>query len=380
VTTIARLDRIPLHYELPEPFANGQGFVGHREYLLVRVVDSDGAVGYGECIGPVAGTDQILERIIGPALVGTAADTALSTLAGITASLRRRYKSYVPLGAVGGVELALWDLRGRSLGSPVGDLLGGRFHETVPAYVTGHYFTGGLSLDEQIGRILDEALGHVGRGFRRVKLKLGLEGVGHGRDADLRLLERVRAELPADVALMADANCAYDLMQARRVAACAQDLGYEWLEEPLDATDLDGYAALAADFRIPVSAGESWGDPAVFAAAIEKRSVDLLQPDIVAAGGLEPLRRISRLAASKGIASQPHVWGTSLAMAAGLQFLTSRAEAPLFEYDASPNPVRDSLLAGQLPVGADGRVAVPSGPGFGIEVPDEALERYRDRR
>ena len=163
---------------------------------------------------------------------------------------------------------------------------------------------------------------------------------------------------------MADANCAYDLMQARRVAACAQDLGFEWLEEPLDATDLDGYAALAADFRIPVSGGESWGDPAVFAAALDKRSVDLLQPDIVAAGGLEPLQRISRLAAAHGVAAQPHVWGTSLAMAAGLQFLTSRADAPLFEYDASPNPVRDDLLAGQLPLGPDGRVAVPVRPGI----------------
>ena len=380
MTTIERLERIPLYYRLPEPFANGQGFVGHREYLLVRVIDSDGVVGHGECIGPVAGTDQILERIIGPALEGTDARVALTTLAGITASLRRRYKSYVPLGAVGGVELALWDLRGRTLGRPVGELLGGRFHDSVPAYVTGHYFTGGLSLDEQIERILEEALGHVARGFRRVKLKLGLEGVDHGRDADLRLMARVRAELPAQVALMADANCSYDLMQARRVAACAEDLGYEWLEEPLDATDLDGYAALAADFRIPVSGGESWGDPAVFTAAVGKRSVDLLQPDIVAAGGLEPLQRISRFAAAHGIATQPHVWGTSIAMAAGLQFLTSRAEAPLFEYDASPNPVRDDLLAGQLPLGADGRVAVPGGPGFGIDVPDEALERYRDRR
>lgn len=380
MTTIARIERIPLYYELPEPFANGQGFVGHREYLLVRVTDSDGVVGHGECIGPVAGLDQIIERLIGPALEGTEADAALTTLAGITASLRRRYKSYVPLGAVGGVELALWDLRGRALGRPVGELLGGRFHSSAPAYVTGHYFTGGISLDEQIARIRDEALGHVSRGFRRVKLKLGLDGVGHGRDADLHLMQIVREELPSDVALMADANCAYDLMQARRVAACAEDLGYEWLEEPLDATDLQGYAALAADVRIPVSAGESWGDPAVFAAALEQRSVDLLQPDVVAAGGLEPLRRISRLAAARGVACQPHVWGTSIAMAAALQFLTSRPDAPLFEYDASPNPVRDDLLAGQLPLLADGRVAVPSGPGLGIDVPDEVLERYRDPR
>jgi len=380
VSRIERLDRIPLHHELAVPFANGQGFVGSREYLLVRVVDSDGVVGYGECIGPVAGADQILERIVGPALVGTPAEHAHTTLASVTASLRRRYKSYVPLGAVGGVELALWDLRGHALGRSVGELLGGRFHDTVPAYVTGHYFTAGRTLDEQIAAILDEAQGHVGRGFPRVKLKLGLEAVGHGRDADLRLLAALRSGLPASIGLMADANCCYDLMQARRVARCAQGLDYEWFEEPLDATDLAGYAALSAELAIPVSAGESWGDPAVFAAALERRSVDLLQPDVVAAGGLEPLRRVSAAAASAGIACQPHVWGTAIVMAAALQFLTSRPEAPLFEYDASPNPVRDALLADQLPVHGDGRVAVPDGPGFGIEVDEAALEHFRDQR
>ncbi len=380
MTTIARVERFPLYHRLAEPFANGQGFVAHREYLVLRVEDSDGAVGYGECIGPVAGTDQIVERILGPALVGTDADVAHTTLGHLSASLRRRYKSYVPLGAVGGLELALWDLRGRALGRPVSELLGGRWHDVVPAYVTGHYFTAGHTVDEQVERILTEARGHVERGFRRVKLKLGLEGVGHGRDADLQLLRAARAALPPSVSLMADANCAYDLMQARRVGRCAEELGLEWLEEPLDATDLAGYAALAAELDIPVSAGESWGDPAVFSAALSCRAVDLLQPDVVAAGGLGPLRRISALAEDRGVACQPHVWGTAIAMAAGLQFLASRSAAPLFEYDASPNPVRDALLGDQLPLSATGTVTVPSGPGFGLDVDPAALERFRDPR
>jgi len=380
VTRIDRIDRLPLHHELAEPFANGQGFVAHREYLVVRIVDSDGAVGFGECIGPVAGTDQIIERIVGPALVGTDADAALATLTRVTESLRRRYKSYAPYGAVGGVELALWDLRGRSLGRPVGELLGQRFHQTVPAYVTGHYFTDGLTLDQQVDRIVAEAEGHVATGFRRVKLKLGLAGIGHDRDADVQLLGRVRNALPADVALMADANCAYDLMQARRVGRVAHDLGYEWLEEPLAATDIAGYAALSRDLDIPVSAGESWGDPAVFTAALDAGAVSLLQPDVVAAGGLAPLVRLSHLAAARGVSCQPHVWGTAIVMAAALQFLTSRPDAPLFEYDASPNPVRDALLGGQLPLRDGGLVDVPAGPGFGIEIDPEALERFRDRR
>lgn len=380
MTTIARIDRIPLYHQLEEPFANGQGFVGHREYLIVRVEDSDGVVGHGECIGPVAGTDQIIEAIIAPALTDTPAATALTTLARVADSLRRRYKSYVPYGAVGGIELALWDLRGRQLGVPVGHLLGGRFHPTVPAYVTGHYFTGGLTLAEQMGRICAEAESHVDRGFARVKLKLGLAGIGHARDADMQLLRHVRDRLPDSIALMADANCCYDTMQARLVGRCAHELGLEWFEEPLAATDIAGYAALSAELDIPVSAGESWGDPAVFGAAIEARAVSLLQPDVVAAGGLGPLRRMCQLAGDRGIAAQPHVWGTSIVMAAALQFLTSRPEPPLFEYDASPNPVRDALLGGQLPLLHGGLVEVPEGPGFGIDVDAEALERFRDPR
>ncbi|WP_328418466.1 mandelate racemase/muconate lactonizing enzyme family protein [Micromonospora sp. NBC_00389] len=380
MTTIDRVERIPLFHELEEPFANGQGFVKSREYLLVRVIASDGAVGYGECIGPVAGNDQIIDRLLGPALVGTDAAEGPATLTRIGDDLRRRFKSYVPYGAVGGVEIALWDLRGKLLGRSVGDLLGGRHHERVPAYVTGHYFRGGLGLDDQVGRIEDEARGHVARGFRRVKLKLGLHGVGYGRDADARLMERLRLALTDDVALMADANCAYDLMQARRVGRCAQELGYEWFEEPLPATDLVGYAALARELDIPVSAGESWGDPAVFGAALRERAVDLIQPDMVAAGGIEAVRRVLALAEAHGVAAQPHVWGTAVVMAAALQVLTARATSPLFEFDASPNPVRDGLLGGQLPLGDDGTVDVPSGPGLGIEIPAEALERFRDRR
>lgn len=380
MTTIEQVDRIPLYHRLDEPFGNGQGFVGHREYLIIRIVDSDGAVGYGECIGPVAGTDQIIEHIIAPALLDTAADVALTTLSRVTDSLRRRYKSYVPLGAVGGVELALWDLRGRSLGRPVGELLGGRFHEAVPAYVTGHYFTSGLTLEQQVQRIADEAQSHVDSGFRTVKLKIGLAAAGHGPDADGHLMAQVRSRLDDEVALMADANCAYDLMQARRVGRYADELGYHWLEEPLPATDISGYAALSRDLTIPVSAGESWGDPAVFQTALDQRAVSLLQPDVVAAGGLEPMRRVCQLAADRGVASQPHVWGTAIAMAAALQFLTSRADAPLFEYDASPNPVRDELLAGQLPLVSGGTVGVPAGAGFGIDVDPLALERFRDPR
>lgn len=380
MTTIERVDRFPLYHLLDEPFANGQGFVSHREYLIVRVTDSDGAFGYGECIGPVAGLDQIIEKLISPALVGAPAETALTTLARVTDSLRRRFKSYVPYGAVGGIELALWDLRGRALAHPVGQLLGGRFHETVPAYVTGHYFLADLTLDQQIGRIGEEALDHVSSGFHRVKVKLGLSGIGYSRDADAALLQHVRRLLPEDVGLMADANCAYDPMQARRVGRVAQDLGYEWLEEPLSATDLAGYAALRDDLAIPISAGESWGDPAVVNAALTLGAVSLLQPDVVAAGGLEPLRQMCLLATQRGVASQPHVWGTAIVMAAGLQFLTSRPDAPLFEYDASPNPVRDALLGEQLPLLEGGRVAVPTGPGFGIEIDPAALERFRDPR
>lgn len=380
MSTIDRVDRTPLYHRLAEPFANGQGFVGHREYLIVRVVDSDGAVGYGECIGPVAGTDQVVERILAPALLGTPAETALTTLARVTAELRRRYKSYVPYGAVGGVELALWDLRGQMLGCPVGDLLGGRFHAVVPAYVTGHYFSAGLSLDEQTERITQEAAAHVSRGFRRVKIKLGLEGVGHGPDADAHLLQRVRSALPADVGLMADANCSFDLLQARRVGQRAAELGYAWLEEPLAATDVVGHAALSRELSIPIAAGESWGDPAVFAAALDLRAVTLLQPDVVAAGGLGALRRLSDLAESRGIPCQPHVWGTGIVMAAALQVLTSRAAPPLFEYDASPNPVRDAILGDQLPLREDGSVAVPTGSGFGIEIDLEALRKFSDTR
>jgi D-galactarolactone cycloisomerase len=277
-----------------------------------------------------------------------------------------------------GVDIALWDLKGRLLGLPVFELLGGAFHDAVPAYATGHYFREVETLEEQVSAVLKEARGHLKNGFRALKLKIGLRRtLGWGVEADLALVRALREEIGASVPLMIDANCAYDPSEALRVGRAAEHLGVEWFEEPLPPDDLDGYAWLSEKLDVPVAAGESWALVSGFHEAFKRRAVSVAQPDVCSAGGITEVKRISELAHALDIPCIPHVWGTPIALAASLQVLAALPGRVLLEYDRSDNPVREALFDEALGVRDDGTVAVPTSPGLGIDVDGERLEALR---
>jgi D-galactarolactone cycloisomerase len=194
----------------------------------------------------------------------------------------------------------------------------------------------------------------------------------------------VRAALGPELALMVDANHAFDLREALTLAHEMEPLKVGWFEEPLSPEDYEGYAELRQRSAIPIAGGECEYLCAGFRHLVTKRCVDIAQPDICAAGGLTEARRIVALAQTFGINVTPHCWGTGIAFAAALHLASTldmlpgrlRSAEPLLEMDRSESPLRDKLTTPHLQV-VEGSVCVPTSPGLGVDVDGDRLREFQ---
>ena len=374
---IRTVEVIPLRWDLDERFANAQKWISTREYCLVRIETADGAVGWGECWGPITGTRELINERIAPLLRGRDAGSVESIHEDLVFDLRSAYHSTVPAGAVSGVDLALWDLRGKAAGTPVATLLGGKRRESVPAYATGHFWPPAESFETVRESVVAEARSHVDAGFDALKMKIGLQRhFGWGPEYDLDLVAGVRDAVGDEVTLMADANHAYDLPAARRVADGLADLDVAFFEEPLPPDRIDAYARLNRGSEVPIAAGECWAFAPEFRRAANAGAVDVLQPDVTSAGGLTATRRAADIGNAAGLTTFPHVFGSAVALAASLQLVATLTGAPRLEFDRTPNPIRNELASDPIR-NEETVVPVPDGPGLGIDIDHETLDRFR---
>lgn len=375
--TIKSVRAIPLVAPLEETFGSARGWIRQRQHVLVRVELDDGTQGYGECWGPVAGTREAIDALIGPSLVGRDPLETTVIWDELTYRLRWAYHGFVPYSAVSGVDIALWDVKGKLLGEPLYRLLGGQAVEGVRVYATGHYFAPDRTPEEVIRLIVEEAVDNVERGFTAVKLKVGMTRLlGCDLRYDLELIGSVREAVGPDVAVMIDASCALSYAEALRVAAVAAEHDVLWFEEPLDPDDLRGYERLAAASRVPLAAGESWTSVQPFAEALRRGAVAFVQPDVCVAGGITPVTRVAALARAANVELAPHVWGTPICLAASLHLLCAEPRLSWLELDTTPDPIRDELLREPIDVSPRSGVAVPEAPGLGIEIDQATLEHY----
>ena len=335
---------------------------------LVSVEAEDGAIGHGEAWGlPVPDATALwIERAIAPLVIGRDADDVDGVHALLTGYFARiGHAGSIALEAVSGLDLALWDLRGRRAGRSVGALLG-RKREAVDCYVSPIM----LEADEASTRAAARAF--VDAGFRAVKLKLG-----RGVDRDLGDARAVRDEIGEDRALLLDVNGAYDLADASRLADGLADLAIHWLEEPLHPAHIADMSALKRRSAIPLAAGENDFTLAQFARLIDD-GVDVVMPNVTRAGGITGCRAIAAYAARAGARFSLHGVGAGLMQAASLHVLSALDEPALFEVNRFPNPLRESLTAPPLePV--EGRLRAPSGDGLGVAVQADAVARFGPR-
>ncbi len=372
---IAEIHTHLLHHDLDAPFESSFSRFDARTACLVEVVCEDGTAGWGECLGPSAPNAAIVKAMRSLLIGENALDTERLWL-----TLYHQFRDQGQMGlavtALSGIDVALWDIKGKHFGVPAHVLMGGAFRKRVPAYATGGFRR--VSGDRP-SYLAEETAGYAAAGFRAVKIK-----IGYDKDEDIAAIRAVREAIGRDVRLMIDANHGYDAVEAIALGNAVADQDIDWFEEPVVPEDLAGYRDIRSRQPIPVAGGETWYTRWSMRTVMESRSVDILQPDVCGTGGLSESLKIADMAAAFGIRLVPHVWGTGVAVAAALQFLAvlppvpprHEPRGPWLEFDQTDNPFRQAVLT--VPITqSDGMVAVPEGPGLGITVNRDALDRFK---
>ena len=359
-----------LEYRVARAFGPSTAMYPNRTTLLVKIDTDEGLVGWGET-APIGAVQAMIERHLGPSLIGKDPLTH-----------RRLWRQLwgpnfgEPL-AVAALDLALHDLWGKALGLPITDLYGGRLRDRVTAYASAMNYQAGLEPEQHYP---EEAACLVEQGYSALKMRLG--GLPIARD--IAAASAVREVVGPSVRLMADGNGAYSLSTAIQVGRELEKLGFYWFEEPIPQPNYAGYEVLTDKLDIAIAAGEALGSREAFKNVIERRAMDIVQPDVSLCSGFGECLFIAEFARLWAMPCMPHCWGGAVIVAATLHLLAllpdaswaRTTEPPMLELDTAENPFRDELAGFRPQVDADGTIAVPTGPGLGIEIDEALVQRY----
>ncbi len=277
--------------------------------------------------------------------------------------------------AISGLDIALWDIMGKACSQPVSRLLGGNYRSRIKPY-------GSMLFDEPepLKCHLEAA---VSRGFRAIKL--GWRPFGRrNRKFDELLVRTARETVGDDVEIMVDAGASeqfwlHGLNWARETAKMLADYDVVWFEEALPPDDIEGYIELTKVSPVPIASGEVLTRRQSFLPWIERRALDILQPDCTKNGGLSESRRIAWLAHDHNMQVVPHGWNTAVGLAADLQFVAAIPVARYVEY-LTPCAYLEELATEPFVLDAEGFLEIPTRPGLGIELDQEKLAQYSGTR
>lgn len=340
---------------------------------IVKITTDTGLVGWGEAKAPVAPsiTAGIIRDVLAALLIGEDPTNPALQWERMYGAMRiRGHSAGFWMEAISGIDIALWDLTGKALGMPLSKLLGGTFRRRVKVYASG---IPGVRRDAPAEaweglRVAAEDVRQ--RGFRAVKMGLGL-----GVSGDIRSVEIVRETLGSDFTIFVDAAGMYDLPQALELGRALERLNVGWFEAPLPPEAVEGYGRLAQALAIPVASDlvyNRWQVRNLLLAG----GVDVVQPDVCRAGGITESKRIAELADAFGKAATPHVSiGSAIHFAASAHLAAALPNQTLMEFWYGANPLGDPIQRAPFRV-EDGYFWVPEGPGLGIEIDEEALRRY----
>ena len=284
--------------------------------------------------------------------------------------------------AISAVDIALWDIAGQVAGLPVHEMLGGRIRDKVAVYATGLYYTEGEFPD----RLLDEARGYVDAGYKGMKTKVG----GLPIEEDVQRVAAIRDAIGPDIKLMVDANQGYNATTAIRIGERLADLDVYWFEEPVPTLDVDSCLQVKEPCPWPSPAVKCCAHVMNIATRFLRGCFDIVQPDVGNVGGISEMRNVAMMANGFGVQVNPHVWGSSVMIAATLHVASTlppcppaRApqpymQEPVMEFDRTPSVIRDELCSIVFDQ-HDSYVDVPMAPGLGVEVNENVLNQLTVR-
>jgi L-alanine-DL-glutamate epimerase-like enolase superfamily enzyme len=351
---------------------------------ILRIETDDGIVGWGEgknaagSAGTYGTLVHLLNNEIGPMLIGRHAGDIgpiwETIYNGVRHELAASAGQAMPelsrrgltVAAISAVDIALWDILGKSLGQPVWQLLGGRKSDRLPAYASGGW--------EDAGKIGDQLKSYIASGgFSAVKMRVGaMDGAPHVSAARVRA---AREAIGPDVELMVDAHGTYCVADAKRFIHMVADCDLTWFEEPVVADDKRGMAEVRASGPVPVATGESEATRFAFRELAVLRAADIFQPDPAFCGGITEAMRIGAIASAFNLRFAPHLWAGAPCFFAGLHICAASPASFVIEYSLGANPMIHDLIE-ETVTAQDGMIAIPDTPGLGFTISERFLEKH----
>jgi D-galactarolactone cycloisomerase len=357
-------------------FCYSQAWYNTRTIMVLEIVTDDGLSGWGEAFGNAFINQAVIENAYKARLIDQNVFDTEKIWDELYNSLRDNGQKGSCIEALSAVDNALWDLKGKYTHLPVYTLLGGARRKRIIPYATGLYHT---DLNQDPKTLVAEAVRYVEAGFKALKMKTGF-----GVEDDIKMVAAVRKAIGADIKLMVDPNHAYNASSAIRMAKGIEPYDILWIEEPVVPEDIKGYKEVKAATSIAISGGEAEFTAYGFKRFIDERAVDILQPDCCITGGLTAFRRIMTLAKIENIQCYPHVWGSGIAVAVGLNAAFAMPDFPealkpeevYFELDRTENIFREKLNKNKLVI-KDGYIDLPEFEGLGVDIDRDLIKEYQ---
>ncbi|RYH06035.1 MAG: mandelate racemase/muconate lactonizing enzyme family protein [Alphaproteobacteria bacterium] len=354
---------------------------------ILRIETDDGIVGWGEgknaagSAGTYAGLVHLLNHEVAPRLIGRD-PTDISAIwemlyNGVRHESAARQGHAMPelsrrglsVAAISAVDIALWDILGKSLGVPVWKLLGGRKADRLPAYASGGW-ADAAGIGEQLNSYI------AAGGFKSVKMRVGaMDGAPNVSATRVRA---ARKGIGSDVELMVDAHGTYTVADAKRFIQLVGDCDLAWFEEPVIGDDKPGMAEVRAAGNVPIAAGESEATRFDFRDLAMLKAADIFQPDPAFCGGITEAMRISALASAFNLRFAPHLWAGAPCFFSGLHLCAASPASFVIEYSLGANPMIHDLVEDTISV-KDGLIEIPEGPGLGFTINERFLEAHAQR-
>ena len=314
-----------LRYELDKELGYSQQYYKHRTAHLVEIETDEGITGWGECFGPgniALANKYIVEKVIQPLIIGEDPINKEYIWHKVYNLLRDSGQKGMPIQALSGIDIALWDILAKKAKLPLYQLLGGKTNNKIPVYGYGMMLQK-KSVEELCELFKKEANQIKEKNFKAMKMKVGL-----GPKEDLKLVSAVREVIGNDFKLMVEANHAYNKNDALYVGRGLDEMEIYWFEEPVAPEDYDGYKELKEKLKTNIAGGEAEFTKYGWNELIKNNCIDIAQPEVCGLGGITEYLKVSALAQSNFIPIVNHVWGSALSVAVNLHLLTSLPDMP----------------------------------------------------
>lgn len=350
------------------------GLLTNFDMTLVVVTTDTGLQGFGEAkaavgsSGSCASIVSCIENELKPQLIGKDARNISRIWEHIYNGTRDHYslsrgrkfpilgRRGLTISAMSGIDTALWDIKGKTLGAPVVELLGGSCRDKMPAYASGGW--------AKVDAIGEQLLGYTSKGFSGVKMRVGI--MDQTVAESIKRVKAAREALPDHIKLMTDAHGTFSVPEAKQFTKGVEDCNLYWFEEPISPDNKIGTAEVRANTFIPIAAGESEYTAFDVRDLIAERALDVLQPDCAIIGGITEAMRVSQLAHTYQLELAPHCWGSAFSFMAGLSVAFASPSANVIEFSLGGNPMMYDLVEENIVVDKEGMLTAPDKPGLGL--------------